>query len=212
MDISEDLPGGIFLRAMETRFACKHYSAKSLGMYDIEYILECGRLSPSSFGLEPWTFWAISLREQIRSLGIACFNQEAVSSAALAVCILVERDGSFAPGSEFLKQRASRFPGGYPVFIEDYRGYYEFLKSQDRVLSWSVAQAYIAAANMMTGAKALGIDSCAIEGFDEGEVLKILGIHPEEKAVGLIVVFGYGDETPREKIRESPADIIYRIS
>jgi nitroreductase len=212
MEVPEDLPGGFFLRAMETRFACKHYSAKPLKIYDIKYILECGRLSPSSFGLEPWTFWAISLREQIEALGIACFNQEAVSSAALAVCILVERDEAFAPGSEFLKQRASRFPGGYPVFIEDYRGYYKFLKSQDRILSWSMSQAYLAAANMMTGAKALGVDSCAIEGFDEGEVLKTLGIPQEEKAVGLIVVFGFGDESPREKIRESPADIIHRIS
>ncbi|TXT48591.1 MAG: nitroreductase [Spirochaetes bacterium] len=211
-DAQKGFAGTFFLRAMETRFACKRYAAKPLESDDIKYILECGRLSPSSFGLEPWTFCTIGNRELMESLGAACFGQEAVSSAALAVCILVEKEKAFEPGSDFLKQRSARFPGGYSVFLEDYRGYYEFLRSQDRILSWSRSQAYIAAANMMTGAKALGLDSCAIEGFAEGEVLGILGASAEEKTVGLIVVFGYGDETPREKIREPPEAIIRLIS
>lgn len=199
------------LKAMGSRFACKKYLPQALEESEIEYIMECGRLSPSSFGLEPWTFCAVTDRKLLASLGEACFGQEAVSTSALAVCILVEREKSFEPGSAFLLGRAERFPGGYPVFLADYVGYYEFLRSQGRLLSWSRAQSYIAAANMMTGAKAAGIDSCAIEGYEEDEVLEILGAQPAEKAVGLIVAFGRGGEAPREKIRMPLEDLVLRL-
>ena len=88
-------------------------------------------------------------------------------------------------------------------FIDDYRGYYEFLRDGGRLDSWSRSQAYLACASMMTRAAEMGIQSCAIEGYDNDKVLSVLGLDPELEEVGIVVTFGYPDEPEREKIRIS---------
>lgn len=56
-----------FLNAMKFRHACKVFDEdKKIPDEDFEYILETGRLSPSSFGFEPWQFLVVqnkNLRE-----------------------------------------------------------------------------------------------------------------------------------------------------
>lgn len=46
----------------------------------------------------------------------------------------------------------------------------DILANERSVFDWACKQTYIAMANMMTAAAALGIDSCPIEGFDYAEV------------------------------------------
>ena len=49
-----------FLDAMKFRHACKFFDdKKKVKKADQNYILELGRLSPSSMGLEQWTFLVI---------------------------------------------------------------------------------------------------------------------------------------------------------
>jgi nitroreductase len=208
-----------FMAAMDARYACKRFTTDLLLPPAVEdYILECGRLSPSSFGLEHWEFVAVRgdardpasegrLMDRLRE---ACLSQDAVGTAALFVALLVRPAVDYEPGSEFLKSRASRFPGGYPVFLEDYEGYYAHLVAEGLVEHWARAQAYVACANMMTGAAAAGIDSCAIEGYDQAALLDALGVDRLARRAGLAVVFGYRDEERRERIRESFASVVSR--
>ena len=45
------------LNAYNFRYACKEFDAsKKIAKEDFDFILETGRLSPSSFGFEPWQF------------------------------------------------------------------------------------------------------------------------------------------------------------
>ena len=94
------------------------------------------------------------------------------------------------------------------VFIDDYRPYYDFLKAEGRLDCWLRSQGYLAIANMMTGAAALGIQSCAIEGFDEKNVLRVLDVKPEQWQVSLLATFGYPAEDERPKIRESLENLV----
>lgn len=58
------------LDAHRFRHACKKYDpSKKISRADFDFILETARLSPSSFGLEPWRFLVIqnpALREELR--------------------------------------------------------------------------------------------------------------------------------------------------
>lgn len=58
------------LDAFHYRHACKQYDpTKKISDEDFQFILETGRLSPSSFGFEPWRFLVIenhAIRELIR--------------------------------------------------------------------------------------------------------------------------------------------------
>ncbi len=192
----------VFLAAMERRFACKLYDGSPLAPELERYILECGRLSPSSFGLEHWHFVAVRDAELKEKLYVACFSQESVRSASLVVVTLARRGAAYKPDSAFIKGRAARFPGGWPVFRADYEGYYDYLAANNLLEHWARAQTYIASANMMTGAAACDIDSCAIEGFKEADVLAALGLDARLWLVGIITVFGRRAEESREKIRE----------
>lgn len=192
-----------FLESIRKRFACKRFRKDlPLAIDAIEFLLECGRLSPSSFGLEPWHFVVAINPGTIKALGDACFSQDAVYTSPCVIVILTRKEAAYSLGSAFLTQRAERFPGGYPVFEADYKGYHDFLQNEGRILHWARAQTYIACANMMTGAAAAGLDSCPIEGFDEAGVLAALDKSEKDWAVGIVVAFGRRDEEIRPKIRE----------
>ena len=202
-----------FLDTLKRRYACKLYDTeRALSDADSEYILECARLSPSSFGIEHWHLYAVRSRDTIARLRSACFDQDAVGTASLVVVALARRAWAYDPDGAFIAERGGRFPGGLSVFRDDFRGYYEFLETNGLTDQWARAQCYIACANMMTGAAAAGIDSCAIEGYDDGAVLSIFELDPEKWETGIVTVFGFSaEEAPREKIRMSASEIVTNV-
>ena len=182
------------------RFACKKYKSDMPSKEEIDQILEAGRLSPTSFGLEPWTFHVCKSHDLLSS----CFYQESMKTAPITVVITTKRGKFFNPNSEFIKKRAERFPSTLEEFIDDYKGYYEFLRDSNSLDSWSRSQSYIAATAMMIKATELNIQSCAIEGYDNDKVIDALGLDKEDEEVGIVIAFGYPDEDEREKIRINP--------
>ena len=199
-----------FLEAMQSRFACKLYSDRTIAEEDLLSILEYGRLTPTSFGLEMWAFHVVGQPQMRKALYAACFEQESVLTAPLSIVTLSRTPSFLHPDGTAVKQRGSRFPGSLEVFVEDYRPYYEFLKKENRLVSWSRSQGYLAVANMMTGAATLGIQSCAIEGFDENKVLALLGLDSNDWVVSMVIPFGYPGEPTRPKIRASLESLVVR--
>ncbi len=199
-----------FLEAMQRRFACKLYSDKKIEEHEILSILEYGRLTPTSFGLEMWSFHVVEKPAMREQLYHSCFDQASVLSAPLSIIILCRPPSFLHPDGPYVKARGIRFPGELSLFVEDYRPYYEFLAGEGRLESWSRSQGYLAVANMMTGAATLGIQSCAIEGFDEEMVLTILGLDREEWTVSMVIPFGYPAEAARPKIRASLDELVVR--
>lgn len=197
-----------FIRAMHTRFACKKYLDKPLDKKIEEAILEVGRLSPTSFGLEAWAFHVIRNGKLTFDLTAACFDQESVATAPLTLVITVLNRASYTPYGEFIAQRGRRFPGTLEEFIADYEGYWEFVTQEGRIEMWSRSQAYIAAGNMMSSAAHWGVQSCAIEGFDEDKVAKIINLDQQKWLISLLITFGYPAEPVREKIREPLENLV----
>lgn len=199
-----------FLKAMQTRYACKLFDASySIPQEQLDRVLEYARLSPSSFGLEHWHFYCVISKKIIMQLFDACFKQDAVATASCVLVIATRKASFFDPDGGFVKERGRRFPGNVKEFIEDYRGYYEWLKSQDSIDHWSRAQSYIPCANVMTGAAFEGIDSCAIEGFENEKVLNILDLDHNLWQVGIICVLGKAaSDESRDKIRLNKEQVI----
>ncbi len=199
----------LYLDTMNQRYACKLFDpTRSVPDDVLVGILEAGRLSPSSFGLEPWSFIVTKAQTMKDKLFTACFCQENIRTASFVLTIAVRTAGHYSPDSAFVRQRAERFPGGLGAFLEEYGGYREFLEDGDRCEPWARAQGYIACANMMNLAAASGVDSCAIEGFKEDEVRSILHLDPVDWRISLLVPFGYRGEPVRPKIREPLASLV----
>lgn len=73
---------------------------------------------------------------------------------------------------------------------------------------WSQAQTYLALGNALNGAKALGFDSCPVDGFDAKEYARIFRIPPNLEPVMLCLV-GYAADKPMPKIRFPQKDILF---
>lgn len=192
----------IFLR----RHACHLFQEdRGLASDDLNFILEAGRLSPSSFGLEPWKFVVLTSSEHKQAMQAACFQQPQVGSAS-AIIVVLAKLGELDPDSEYLLRLMKReYPGdALESALKNYRNFH----ASTNVRAWSDNQCHIAAANMMTAAAGIGIDSCAIGGFDPVEVSRILEIDPAYRSPSLILALGYCAQVAGDKQRLPIEEIV----
>ncbi|AXX87047.1 nitroreductase [Malaciobacter marinus] len=206
-----------FLNAMKFRHACKVFDEdKKIPDEDFEYILETGRLSPSSFGFEPWQFLVVqnkNLREKLKEFTWGGKSQ--LPTCSHFVIILSRKRNSMIYDSEYISYMMKDIQNLPENIIELKGGFYEKFQKSDfdlfnndrAIFDWATKQTYIALGNMMTAAAYIGVDSCPIEGFDM-EKMRIfleedLNINSQEFGVSCMLAFGYRKENPREKTRQN---------
>lgn len=203
-----------FRKMLYFRHACKIFDVnKKISTEDFEFILEAGRLSPSSFGLEPTRMMVIrdkALREKMKPL---CWNQEQITTASELVVFKSRVADLKAPTnyvSAMVARRSDKASSAYTAYQQRIRG---FLVANDllgeNIINWTSRQAYIMASSMMNCAAFLGIDSCPIEGFERGPIEELFGIDTFKERIVLMVPFGYRlNEQPPRKFRLSLDELV----
>lgn len=191
------------------RFACKEFDQnKKISDSDFEFILQVARLSPSSFGIEPWKFLVIQGKSIRQKMLGACYGaQNQLKTASHFIVMLARKKLDTIYSSkyvDYLQREVKKLPSEELVkdFVDTY---HTFQKSNNLVddatlFAWSSKQTYIALGNMMSAAAQIGIDSCAMEGFDRNELEKIL----EENGllsrlhfgIACLIAFGYRKNDP----------------
>ena len=193
-----------FRDAMAFRHACKRFdSAKTIPEAQFDALLETIRLSPSSFGMEPWRVLVVrtpGLREALKPL---CWNQNQITEASELLIFTTDND-AVRGNTEYVKQMFARRgldAAMTAAYLKRYADYLAPLEADARLLeNWTAKQCYIAAANLMTHAAAMGIDSCPIEGFEKAKVETCLQL-PQGRHVALIVALGYRVDSQPERSR-----------
>lgn len=218
---------GMIRDAMEFRFACKEFDpAREIPEEDFQCVLEAGRLSPSSFGFEPWKFLVVddkTLREEIRSLSWGAQTQ--LPSCSRFLVVLARKPEAMRPDSEYIQRTIMLETQHLPEDMRKARTqkYGDFLESdfdygdnQRAKFEWACRQSYIALGNMFTAAAMLGIDSCPCEGFKKGPLESLLAekgvLNAQEYGVACMAAFGYRKAPPkREKTRRPFEDVVKSI-
>lgn len=209
-----------FIEAMKFRFATKEFDGREIPKKDFEDILEIGRLSPSSFGYEPWKFVVIQnkeLREKLKEFAWGALRQ--MDTTSHVVMILARKNMKYGSSYiEHIEKDIHKLPDDvFKMKGEFYEKFqkvdFDILQNDKTLFDWASKQTYIALANMMTGAAYMGIDSCPIEGFDikkANEFLsKELKIDTNEFGVSVMALFGYRKEDgKRDKTRQELKDIV----
>ncbi|OOV86711.1 NAD(P)H-dependent oxidoreductase [Oceanospirillum linum] len=197
--------------AFNFRHACKVFDPeRKIPGDQFETILEAGRLSPSSFGFEPWQILVIQSpekRELLREFSWGAngaFNGSAgqLGTASHFMIMLAHTDSTMNHNSEYLQQHlreVKQLPEEIIAFIN--QAYKKFqthdfgIKGKRQITDWAARQAYIALGNMMTAAALLEIDSCPIEGFEMAKMTDVLQQHfdidPERYQPAVMAAFGY---------------------
>lgn len=189
-----------FEKAMRFRHACKLFDKnRRISREDMEWILDMGRLSPSSFGLEPWHFLVITNERLKSEICTVCWDQLQVSTCSHFLVLLVKNPSNFRVDSEYLDRSFRRRVGDDPDKLEKIKEVFnDFQKHELKpdTENWTKMQAYLASANMMNAAASIGIDSCPIEGFSYKELEKLLAeevdeFDPDSYGIAYCVAFGY---------------------
>ena len=184
-----------FSKAMDFRHACKIFDeTKKITDEQMNFILEAGHKSPSSFGMEPWKFLVITNDELRAKLRPVCWDQPQITTSSHLVIILAAIDAvkveSGIPALRFGRREMPQEKKDF--YINLYANHLkETLSSDKNIYAWTAKQSYIAAGNMMTAAAFIGIDSCPIEGFEKEKVEAILGLDTSKYQVAMVLPFGY---------------------
>ena len=201
-----------FMEAMDFRHACKIFDeTKKVSTEDMNYILEAGRKSPSSFGMEPWKFLVITNEDLKEKLKPFCWNQPQITTCSHLVIILAAID-AVKPESGEVERKFKRREMPQDK-LDFYLGLYashlaNTLSSDENVYTWTAKQTYIAMGNMMTAAAIKGVDSCPIEGFEKENVEKVLDLDLTKYQVSCILPFGYRINEQSTQLRESLEKVV----
>jgi len=207
------------LDAFHFRCATRYYDPeRKISQEDFDYILELGRLSPSSVGSEPWQFLVVQnpeLRQALKPVSWGMATQ--LDDASHVVVILANKNMRY-DSEDFRANLARRglteeqMQANMATYQRFQTEHINVLENDRTLFDWASKQTYIALANMMTGAALIGIDSCPVEGFNYAEVNRILaqtGAYDAEKyAVSVAVTFGYRAKDIRPKSRKPPNEIV----
>jgi len=200
-----------FMNAMDFRHACKVFDeSKKVSDEDMNYILEVGRKSPSSFGMEAWKFLVITNEALKAKLRPACWDQAQITSCSHLVVVLAGIENVKVESGIPLKRFARReMPQeNLDFYLKLYGDHLaDTLSSDENIYAWTARQTYIAAGNMMSGAAFIGVDSCPIEGFSQADVEAILELDTTKHKVAMILPFGYRLNEQSSQLRE-PFDTV----
>ncbi|WP_345973511.1 NAD(P)H-dependent oxidoreductase [Sulfurimonas diazotrophicus] len=197
-----------YLDILQFRHAARRFHEhKAIAADELDYILEAGRLSPSSFGIEPWQFLVVTSDPLKRQLQSCCYGQEQVGTASAVIVILARKtlrieDGYVEPllrrdGDDLYENVLKGFYAGYTDAL-----------SPGQLGDYADKQCYLAAMNLMNAAAALGIDSCPLGGFDAEAVMSLLRVDTATFGVSMVLPMGYGTSRPEHRHRRAFDDVV----
>lgn len=179
------------------RFACKAFDInKRLSDQEIEDIKEIIKLTPTSYGLQPFRVIVIDNKELRNNLKIASFNQGQVTDASHFLVFIANKD---------IKSRIDKYKN---MLINNGSGQEPAERmsammtsvlgnlDDNSIYSWASKQSYIALGSIMTALAIMRIDSCPMEGFDRNEYNKILGLDTNKEEVSVAIAIGYRSAEP----------------
>lgn len=159
----------------------------------LESILESGRMSATSYGLQPFRLVSVESKELRGKLLEASFGQKQVVEAPhmYVICAVKNVDEAYVKSyiNNIVKTRG--------VKEEDLKGYEDLMNgfigpmNPEQRLAWSARQSYIALGAMLETAALLGVDAGPMEGFMPGKVNELLDLDKHSLSSVAYVVFGY---------------------
>lgn len=211
--------GTALIDALERRFTCKRYDPQGqVSDKDFAVILEAARLSPSSFGFEPWKLLVVEDPELLDKV-LAC-SWGAKKNAARTVIVLARRGVNAQSG--WVRHIAEDVQGlsgddeqaRLEKFADFQQNDLHVLESDRALFDWASKQTYIVLANMLCAAALMDVDATPVEGYNPEALNKLLAdggiVDPSEWGVSVLAQFGAHDPShrPHPKTRRALEEVV----
>lgn len=181
------------------RYTAKHYDkTKKIPAEQLAQLFEVIRNSPSSVNSQPWHFFVVDNDEARARImpAIVEMNHPRVadSSHTLIFCAKTPLNEQHLQNVLAQEEKDGRFEENEFKEMTD-KGRRFFVNKNNVTphsqLEWECRQLYIVLGQLLFAAAAIGIDSTAIEGFDDQKMDEILGLQQEGLKSVLVVSLGY---------------------
>lgn len=186
------------LPALQWRYATRSYDpARIITPALWAELEECLRLTPSSFGLQPWRFLVVKDPAKRAELRQASWNQSQVTDASHYVVLAHLRGME----TEFVDKYMASVATARQVPVETLAGFRKSIlgfaqrMSPEALSQWNARQTYIALGNLLTAAAVLKVDASPMEGFDPARYDSILGLDGTPFRTVVACALGYRSET-----------------
>lgn len=171
--------------AIESRRSVKQFDPNHhISEQEIESLLSLAMLSPTAFNIQHWRFVLVrdpALRQQIRQVA---WDQAQVTDASLLIVLCADLN-AWQKQPERYWRNASQAARDFllPAIQAYYAGKPQVQRDE------AMRSCGMAAQTLMLSAKAMGYDSCPMDGFDFDAVGQLINL-PEDHVISMFVAIG----------------------
>ena len=171
--------------AIYQRRAVKHFDSQhELSHEDIRTLMEAAIQSPTAFNMQNWRFVLLrdqQLRQKIRE---ASSDQEQVTEASLLIVVTTDLRAWDKSPARYWRNAPTDVAEMFVNWIGPFYDGKERLQRDEAMRSCGIAGQTI-----MLAAKAMGLDSCPMIGFEADRVGELINL-PEDHVIGLMIAVG----------------------
>lgn len=205
--------------AMNWRYATKKFDInKEIDESTLNTMLETLRLSPSSYGLQPWKFIIVNNKETRKQIRDIAHGQPQITDASHIIIFTNKKNIDKELVDEYLNFVAkeknidiSNLEGFREMIIGSFSG-----RSVEDLRGWASRQLYLAAGNLITTCAILEVDACPMEGFDRVKLDELLDLHTSNLESKMIVAIGYRSDEDidanKKKIRFPKEEVFIELN
>lgn len=165
-----------FLQLVSKRQSVRSYTQEKIAKEKIERCLEAARLAPSACNAQPWHFVVVDDPLLLLEMGKAASDggmNKFAKEAPVIVAVVLEKMNFVAKIGSLLKNK-----------------------------DYCMLDLGMAVEHFCLQAAEEGLGTCILGWFDEKKVTELLHV-PKGKRIPLLIVMGYGNDQPRNKVRKS---------
>ncbi|NVN97463.1 NAD(P)H-dependent oxidoreductase [Candidatus Nomurabacteria bacterium] len=207
------------IEILNWRYATKKFDEnKKIDQETFESLLEVLRLSPSSYGLQPWKFIVVNnkdIKEKIKALA---YGQPQIMDASNIIIFANKKNIDSTLVDSYMnfvaKEKGidvAHLDGFKNMINGSFSG-----KSNEELRGWAACQTYLAAGNLLTSCAVSMIDACPMEGFDRAGLDQLLGLNELGLESRIIVTMGYrstaDEDAGKKKIRFPKEEVFIEIN
>lgn len=174
------------LEAIVARRSVRKFKRKPVDEEQLRLLLESARLAPSGSNRQPWQFIVVRSEKAKKEIAAASHHQSWMLDAPLfLVCVA---------------DPVPRLKGKEPFSVDD--------NSPEPVVKKIIRDTSIAIEHIVLQAEALGLATCWVAYFSQGDMRPMLEV-PSDKYIVAVLPIGYADEQPEAMPRKSLEEMVY---
>ena len=183
-----------YVQALEKRYSVKKFDCdRKVSHQQLNRILEAGRLSVSSLGLQPYKILVVQSEEMLKKCIPAFYNSSQISTCSHLVLLVSKKsidEGYINRYFDHITKVRNIAADSLLSFRSSISNFIQ-TKDENSLLHWTEKQAYIVLGNLIFASALEEVDTCPMEGYDAEKLQQILGVNVASERISVALALGF---------------------